>query len=486
MRFFPRWLVLLLAPLAVSYVPPVASQSARATVSGMVHDSIAGKPLAGALVQLVAADSTSRFGQTVVSDWQGRYAFNDVPDGRFTLGFFHPMLDSLGLEPMLRAVAVMSGKAVNADLAIPSATKLRSAVCGPASAQNSNAVVVGVVRNAQDRQPVVGVTVAADWVELSLGKGGMARHNVRRVTATRENGWFALCNVPSPGTMTLLASRGADSTDVVEVEVSSSGFLRRELSIGSARTLIIGDTAWPRLSARKAVSRPDSLALPPRRIHVGNGRLSGTVVAVNGARPLAGAQVTIANGPQTRANERGEWTIVDAPAGTRTLDVRAVGYYPQRHTVDVVEGAAPLRVALATFKSVLDTMKVIANYDRFNNLAGFRERSRSGLGRFFTSLDLARRQIYNTTDLFRNMNGVFVDSDSDLEDVIWMRGDFAERCQPVVFLNGTLMVGMNISEINAFVRPKDIVGVEVYTQSQAPPQFQAALSGCGSLVFWTR
>ena len=36
----------------------------------------------------------------------GRYTFTDIPDGRYRLGFIHPMLDSLGLEPMLRDVRV--------------------------------------------------------------------------------------------------------------------------------------------------------------------------------------------------------------------------------------------------------------------------------------------------------------------------------------------------------------------------------------------
>ncbi len=485
MRIFPRLLVLLCTPLVAAFVPATTTRVLSTTVSGVVHDSVAGKPLAGALVQLVGADSLSRFGQTVVSDWQGQFAFKDVPDGRYTLGFYHPMLDSLGLEPMQRAVSVAGLRAVHADLAIPSAAHLRTIICGPPSPQNSGAVVIGIVRDARDRSPAAGVTVAAEWVEYSLGKGGLIRRAPRRVTTTKESGWFGLCNVPSPGTMTLIASRAADSTDVIEVEVGAGGFLRRELSIGAARTVISGDTVLGAVR-RDTAFRTERLALPPRRIHLGNGKLSGTVVAVNSGRPLAGAQVAIANGPQTRANERGEWTLADAPAGTRMLEVRAVGYYPARQTVDVIDGAAPVRVALATFKSVLDTMKVIADYDRFSNYAGFRERSRSGLGRFFTDADLARRQVVVTTDLFRNMQGVFVDSNSDPEQQITMRGVFSERCVPAVYLNGTLMVGIDMAGIDAFVRPKDVVGIEVYSQTQAPPQFQPGLSGCGSLVFWTR
>ena len=49
------------------------------------------------------------------------------------------------------------------------------------------------------------------------------------------------------------------------------------------------------------------------------------------------------------------------PTGTRMLEFRAVTHAPLVLPVDVVEGAAPLRIALVPMKSVLDTVKVWAN-----------------------------------------------------------------------------------------------------------------------------
>jgi hypothetical protein len=102
-------------------------------------------PLAGAIVQLVSADGTPRFGRSAISDSLGRFTVVDVPSGRYMIGFFHPMLDSLGLEPILREIEVVDEQPVRADLAIPSPARLRDAICGPRSAQNSGAVVAGVV-----------------------------------------------------------------------------------------------------------------------------------------------------------------------------------------------------------------------------------------------------------------------------------------------------------------------------------------------------
>jgi hypothetical protein len=214
--------------------------------------------------------------------------------------------------------------------------------------------------------------------------------------------------------------------------------------------------------------------------------LRGTVVAANSGRPLADAQVGIANGPVTRANQRGEWIIANAPTGTRTLEVRAVGFYPGRQVVDVIDGAKSVNVALVTFKSVLDTMKVIANYNRFTNLAGFRERSRTGPGRYLTAADIAKRGPIVASDLFRNFPGLFVDGPRGTDQYVYMRGVFTDRCVPAVYLNGSVINGLSANDIDDFARPEDIVGIEVYSQTQAPAQFQLGLADCGSIVIWTR
>ena len=455
------------------------SSPAVATVRGAVYDSIAGQPLAGALVQLVAADTGATYGRTVVSDSLGRFRFVDAPSGRFTLGFYHAVLDSLGLEPLLRTITVANGGAVRADLATPSAARLRTAICGAPTPQNSGAVVMGFIRNAAGRAPASGVTVIAEWLELSFGAGGMNRRTPRRLATTRETGWFAICHVPSPGSVTLMATRGADSTAIIQVEVPTSGFLRRELYLGAARVISVA-------TPRRDSTAQDSTTLPARRLHVGEGRLSGVVLETNTGRPLAGAQVSIADGPQARANARGEWTMTDAPPGTRLLEIRAVGYYPARRAVDVVDSVAPMRVELATFRSVLDTMKISATRTVDMNLVGFQERRRSSVGRFLTPRDIAVRQPFVTSEVFRSVPGLYLDRTMDAEAKVMMRGVFEDRCEPAIYINGQWMNGLTSGDLDGFIRPNDIAGIEVYMAGQVPAQFQPSLGGCGSLVFWTQ
>ncbi len=454
-----------------------------AVVSGVVYDSLARSALAGATVQLVSDDVTGAFGRTVMSNTVGAFSFDGVPDGRYMLGFYHPMLDSLGLEPLVRSLTVERQQPVIADLATPALPRFRAIVCGDTPAQSAGAMVVGIVRDARTKAPVAGVTVAGQWLELTIGTQGLNRRTPRRVATTAANGWFAICNAPSPGMMTLTANRGADSTDVIELDVPDTGFLRRELYLGAARTIMVRGPFLAPDSARAVA--PDSLAPPPRRVHVGDGVLSGTVVGTVDTRPLGGAVVGIVNGPQTRANLRGEWTLRDAPPGTRTLEVRAVGYYPVRQAVDIVDSAPAVRVALNTLRAVLDTMKVVAAIDRNTGLAGFRERQRSGLGRFLTPDDIARRVPTATSELFRMIPGVYYEG-GDQDARILMRGTFEDRCEPTIYINGGAMPGLSALDIDAFVRPREVAGIEIYSASQAPAQFLPALSGCGSIVIWTR
>src|SRR5258708_3259481 len=284
------------------------------------------------------------------------------------LGFYHAMLDSLGLEPVARRVNVDASRPLRADLALPVAARRTAIVCG--AGPDSGSVVVGVLRDSRYRMPVAGVPVTGEWLELTLAPKGLDRRQPRRVATTAKNGWFAFCNLPSTGTISLMATRGADSTDLVEIELPDDRFFRRDLYLGSARIVLTADST----------PSDDSLAPRPTRRRAGDGRLSGVVVIVETDMPLAGAEVSILDGPRTRANELGEWTLVGAPNGTRLLEVRAVGYYPERRAVNVVAGEAPIRTALSAATPMLPTVRGTATSVTHRKLKGVENRRPSGGG----------------------------------------------------------------------------------------------------------
>ncbi|MDP1889398.1 MAG: carboxypeptidase regulatory-like domain-containing protein [Gemmatimonadaceae bacterium] len=478
-------------PLAIMFVlsaPSVAAQSAGERmpgmrVSGTVHDSVAHTPLAGAWVQLAGADSAAqgRGARTAISDTLGRYAFDDVPEGRYRLGFFHAVLDSLGVELPLRDLTVRRGRSARADLAVPSGGTLRALICGVRSPRDSGVVVsggavIGVVREARSGAPAEGVTVSGEWLEISFQTRGIGRQRPRVVVTTGANGWFALCNAPANGNIFLTASRGADSTDLVEAAVPIEGFLRRDLYLGAAHTVVVRDTT----------PRPDSLALPPRIVRSGEGRISGTVLNAVDKRPLAGAIVHLSDGPTARADERGAWTLANAPLGTRVLEVRSVGYYPDRRAVHVVSGMPPVQVALSTFTSVLDTVKITAQYVADRHGSGFEDRKRSGLGKMLTSEDLERRGAIFTSDAFRNLAGTRLERDEIGRRHIYVRSAFGDWCEPSVHIDGLYMWNLTADDIDGMVSLRYVKGIEVYTQETTPAEYQRAMTGCGTILIWTK
>ncbi len=473
----------LLVRLAVAQSPDTAHGPITASVRGVVHDSIAHTPLRGAMVQLVDADRFAHFARTAVTDSSGHFVLGGVPNGRYTLGFFHPVLDSIGLEPTLREVYITGQRSMVIDLATPSPSRLRAAICGGRPTADSGGVLLGVVRDARDGAPVGGATVNAEWLELSLRRTGMARRIARRSATSTESGWFAICNVPTPGVLTVTAMRAADSTDHVELEVPPEGFLRRELYVGTARPVAAVDTT----------GRTNAATRPERAKHVGEGRLTGTITAAVDGRPLSGAIVSIADGPQTRTNERGEWSLADVPSGTRMLAVRAVSYYPHQRAVDVVAESPPLRISLTTLRAVLDTIKITA--PRFMDYTHFEERRRKATGRYITARDIQAANVMTTSEIFRSLPGVQFNFDSTyIEKRMFVRGNMMQWCEPAIYMDGfrisgsdgIFIPGISDDDLDSWVRPDEIAGVEVYAGPSTPAEYRQTMTGCGSVLIWRR
>jgi len=227
------------------------------------------------------------------------------------------------------------------------------------------------------------------------------------------------------------------------------------------------------------------------------------VAALDG-RPLASADVGIVDGPHTRANERGEWAIVDAPAGTRMLEVRAVGYYPARRPVDVVDGAPPFRIALPTLKAVLDTVRITAARLADRRHSGFEDRRRIALGRYVTPDDIQRRQPRTMAEVLRMVPGIRIDRSSVqgmsmydstgalvpqtsiVDNRILLRASVDDWCSPAIYVNGHYMRDLDADDLDAWARPNDLLGVEVYAGISAPAEYQQGMTGCGSILIWTK
>lgn len=473
------FLVALLSAHVISAQSAAPRSDIGAIVSGVVHDSIANSNLAGATIQLVANANPSSV-LNAVSDSLGRFRINDVPLGHYRIGFFHPLLDSLGVEAPLRDVYVDSYGSVTANVGVPSAATLRKAMCATEPGGASGAVIVGTVRSAQDGLPMPRVAVFGEWYEYVLKRTGTTRQLARRSVTSADNGWFAMCDAPTEGSVTLIATTGTDSTGIIEVQIPPTGFVRRELYLGAAETQPVLNSAAAPLAP--VGSAPTAAPVPVRRIRVGNGHVSGTVTTMAENRPLANATVTIVDGPQTHTNAQGHWSISNAPQGTRSIEVRALGYYPDRREVSVIAGAPPLHIALSTLKAMLDTVKIRASrLPGDANGIGFNYRRRSGAGRYITPEDIQKLPVVVTSELFRRVPGMRSDGDS-----IEMRGAFATWCAPAIFIDDHYMSFLTREDIDDWVHPERIAGIEIYSDASVPAQFRVGMGECGSIVIWTK
>ena len=434
-------------------------------VSGTVRDSASRAPLAGALVQLVSADPGITVTRATRSDPQGGYRIDSVPPGRYSVGFLHDRLDSLGMQAPVRLVTVREGRVTRFDLVSPAARVLRATYCPGQT--TTGAVVIGVVRSASDRMPVANAEVVGEWLEFVMSGTALRRQQPALYARTADDGGYVLCNVPLEGSVFVSANIGADTTDRIELLADRSGVMRRDLYVGPVRSTTGDGTP------------------AARRQRAGDGALRGSVRTADGDQPLPNAMVRIVDGPQVRTNARGEWTLAQVPDGTRVLEVRALGYYPVSQPVDVLAGTPRVRIAMMTFQSVLDTVRVVAARDADRSGGGFARRSRSlGAGSFVDAAQIRARGGVTTTDIFRSMNGVRLDG-VGYERTILLRGAFGE-CAPSVYVDGLYMAKPTADEIDLIAPRQTITAIEVYAEGTTPAEFARALDGCGAIVIWTR
>ncbi len=482
-----------------------AKSNRRPIITGVVLDSIAHRPLADAWIQLVATDGSAAAPQTTTSDSLGRFAFSDVADGHYRVGFYHAMLDTLGLEAPSREVIVAQQRAVRADLAIPSPELVRVAICNAKGAPDQGGVVIGTVRHAKSREPIAGATVTADWLEITVRLGGVESRRPRLSVTTEANGWFALCNVPRNGTMFLEARNGDQDTDHLELQVPNDGFVHRDLFLGHAVA------AAPRDTSHHA----DSTTLSITQIRHGEGRLAGTVAAAETRVALPGAIVRVAEGPTARTDNNGAWQLFAVPTGSRVFEARAVGFYPVRRVVDVIDGAPDLRLELSNFRAVLDTVRVVASGSSMSRLGGFTDRQRMGMGQFITPRDMERLGVIEISDVFKHLRGVKIVIDSIGMTRIVVRDGGTGYCEPTFYVDGLYTFTLSLDEVSGMLRTRSVQGIEVYDATNVPPQFRQAIDfvagrtfiaptdeaarleaalntpppkafGCGAIVIWTK
>jgi hypothetical protein len=453
-------------------------------VRGTVFDSVASGPLARALVQVVNVEERTHIAFSGASDSLGRFQLEEVPAGRYIAGFFHPMLDSLGLTGAQREFSVAPNVAdFRLDLFIPSPERVLGAHCGaPATEKerkaDSSGVFLGYVLDSRTLKPVGGATVTVRWMELLVGRQGFARDLPTRVGYADDSGWFVVCGLPSGTEVVVSAGRGADSSGPVELRVPDARLLRRTLYVGPPppRALAVVTTDSSRVDSTRSA---DTSAVASNQSGL---VLTGWVRTEEGV-PIVGARVHVfGTDSAVLTDNKGEFALHGLPGGTRMIETRAIGFFPDDRPVDLTDQQLPMFIAMTSLRRVLDTVHVKAMREGLRRLVGFESRKRTAPGHFYTSGDIEKMHTQRFTDVLRRVSSLQL-VNGPRGPLVKMRGD--APCKPALFVDGAHFTEWELSDIDGIVKPEDLDGLEVYTPGQAPPQFLSR-EGCGTIVMWTR
>jgi hypothetical protein len=429
-----------------------------ATITGVAYDSIGRAPLGGAQVQFAAAGNASARIFSALADSLGRFRIDSVPYGDYLAGFFHPAIDSLGIEVQPRAVRVaMERQHVN--LGSPPPAQLLSAICGDRLKSDSTALVIGHVRQADTEQPIVNASVILEWTETTIGARGAQTVNRSATAHSRDGGWFALCGVPSGFEYTMHAAFGEDTTGFIEHESAPNGADHVTFFVGHAvREIVAAGPAFDSV-ARNSVSRLR-----------GDARLVGRVVNKLGA-PVAGAKIEIVGAAVVgTATSEGRFSIDSLPSGTRTLNVRAIGYAPVGTVVQLASGRPTnAELHLDERATQLEAVEIKSTTAYSRKLVVFENHRRKSVSGMFVrpSAENGSDQ-WTLVTIFQQAPNTRVD-DSQGEPIATLRASNGRpgRCIPSLYVDGERTY-LTFADLNGYYGPGEFARGRSLLQQRRP------------------
>lgn len=441
---------------------------AMALVTGTVYDSLAERPLTGADVQLLRVGTPRRVYDTT-TDSLGRFALADIDGGTYDVGFFHPRIDSLGIEIPAQRITLSPAGRAEVQLATPSRATVLSAACPDSARREDATLLMGMVRSAESGAPLSGAVVSVQWSGLAFGdSGGLSSVRQGVMTPASPEGRFAICNVPADAGLTLRAAVGADTSGIVALTFPPLGIMSHDVYVAPLRS-------------------DESRA---------SARLTGRVTGRAGT-PIVGARVALRGWESAaRTDSSGRFVFAQVPGGSTTLDVTGPGIEPVRQPIDLRTGDGAQNTITIVAMPAAQTLAPVTVVDRRAEVlirSGFEQRRQVGMGRFVDEAMLQKMPMISTTSVLAQYPGM-ITRQGARGTRLFMRDQTGRVCAPTVWVDGTQYragaehEGEAAVDIDLLADPSRIAGIEIYRRvNQAPLQFAGTTAAsCGIIVIWRK
>jgi hypothetical protein len=451
--------LILAAVLGVGAAAHAAAQGATdrpGVLRGVVFDSLfSAAPLAGAEVWIEGTNRTAR------TDAEGRFELLDLAAGRYTLTFYHPVLDSTGLSARPVIIEVVQGGDVSVVLTTPSPTAAHHMLC-PRDPGGSTGAVLGLVRDAAAGSALAGITLTAEWTTYTLGEGVNRRVPWSATGRSDDAGRVVLCNLPSDVILVLRGRQGQGPAGMLLVELSGRPFARADLRLAAATA---------------------------------TGTVSGVVRNRDGSLVAGATLVAVGTDARTRADQFGRFSL-SVLAGSRVVETRAIGYPPHLTQTSVRPGLIEqVDIVLGdSMPIVLDPITVESPYEPYLARVGFLKRRHSGGGHFLDTTDIHKVHPTRFEEVFRMVPGARLRANGSGYLVELQRGEgqilnpaLARYCPPSYFIDGVYFPLPPLQTPSVPVVPDEVLAVEVYANVfSAPAQYQRRDGACGVILVWTK
>jgi Carboxypeptidase regulatory-like domain len=448
-----------------------AQSSGGGRIEGIITDSVHARPLTGAHVVAIGMDAQAEVRREAVSDSAGRYRIDSLPSGRYVVGYESALLDSLEVTLSPREANLTDGQVATLDLALPSAAKLRSAVCLGASLPPETGVIIGHVVDAESESPLAGVTIAMEWRDLGVDRKTLRPINRQRSDSvvTDRDGWYRMCGVATGAWVSMQIQQDKRTGAVLRTRVDDTlGIAIRHLSL-----------AAPSRSRETATDGPASA---PRS---GTATMTGIVRGPGGA-PVASAEVRVlGTQAEGRTDDQGAFTLRGLPAGTQQLEVRRVGYAVVEIPVDLRSGATTTHDVVLRRIVNLDSVLVVASRPKYPDFYQH-QATASGFGLFLGPEAIAKQRVARTSDIAGKLPGFNVEQRGYHTVVVSTRQNGLYPCPARIIIDGIVVQSSNGPSIDD-VHPAEIGAMEVYRAGEenfAPAEYH--IGQCGGIVIWTK